>query len=153
MPRVPNYKAKQFVLDKRPFHGLNIFAWNLRNGAYCVFSFTEQWPLYLYYAGNWYGNGGHYSRTTSRHRNLLRPDSAVVDLPRAVIELFVHYCHSSYHSHSSPLNQVLYNAGLIQPPAPRVSPPPVVIPAVTTHLARATVDWGAVHRRRVVPVL
>lgn len=151
MPRVPNYKAKEFVCNMRPFRGLNIFAWNLRNGAYCVFSFTEQWPLYLYYAGNWYGNAGWYSRTTARHRRLLRPANTVVDLPRAVIELFVHYCHASYHSHNSTLSNVLHNAGLIPPPAPRASPPPV-IPEVTTHLARATVDWGAVSRRKVMPV-
>lgn len=150
MPRVSNQKAKEYVNNRKPFRGLNIFARNLRNGAYCVFSYTESWPLFLRFRDEWYGNGGWYSSTTMRHFNLLHPSDKVISLPRAVLQLFVHHCDSA-GGWSTQLSQVLNLAGLIPAAAPVTAPTAAAFP-VQTHLANAVVDFGAVHRRRVMPV-
>jgi hypothetical protein len=152
MPRVSNKKAREYVKIQKAFRGSNIFARELRNGAYCVWSYTEDWPLYVRFCNEWFGNSGWYSRTTHRHKTLLCPGDKISWLPRAVLQLFVALCDSSAYAHSSTsLRLVLRNSGLIPPPTPP-SPPTPESPSVTTHLARATVDWGAVHRRRVLPI-
>jgi hypothetical protein len=151
MPRVSNKKAREYVKRQQPFRGSNIFARDLRNGAYCVWSYTEDWPLYLRWRGNWFGNDGWYSRTTYRHKTLLCPSDKVNWLPRSVLQMFVAYCNANGYQHqSSPLNYVLQVAGL----APETTSPPseLEIPEITTHPARTAVDWGAVHRRRLMPV-
>lgn len=144
-------QAREYVKIQKRFRGSSVFGRELLNGAYCVWSYSEEWPLYLRlrYSNDWFGNSGWYSRTTYRHKTLLCPGDKINWLPRAVMQMFVTFCDSSSYAHSSAaLSTVLANSGLIPPP-PR---PAAYIPEVTTHLARAEVDWGAVRRRRVMPV-
>lgn len=155
MPRVPNHKAKQYVLDRKPFLGLNIYGRTLRHGDYCVFSYTDRWPLYLHYRDQWYGNSGWYSSTSSRHARLLRPADNVIELPCSVLELFVLYRDTGFHHDGEALASVLRGVGFVPESERRVIQVPAPAPAplpVTTHLANAVVDWDAVHRRRVMPV-
>jgi len=145
-------QAREHVKAGNRFRGSNVFGRNLHNGSYCVWSYTEAWPLYLRWCGEWFGNSGWYSRTTHQHKVILCPGDKISWLPRSVMQVFVAYCDSaSWHSKDTPLDYVLETSGLI-PPRAVVAVPQPNIPEVTTHLARAEVDWGAVRRRRVMPV-
>jgi hypothetical protein len=155
--RVPNCKAQKLVKDRIPFNGSNIFGRRLRHG-YCVYSYNAQWPLYLHYCDNWYGVIGYRSATTQRHKSQLCPDDVKAYLPRPVLQLFATLADTYYGSNTDlelivrahfpactltaderNLDRERYRtaAGAIQ---------------VSTPLARATVDWNAVRRRRVMPV-
>lgn len=154
MPRVPNHKAKEYVINLKPFQGCNIYGSRLAQSAYCVFSYTARWPLYLHYNCQWYGNSGWYSTTTTRHQRLLRPADNVVELPRALLELFVVYL-TGQHFPGEALASLIRTAGFIPQSEQRVVqvPAPQAAPfSMRTHLANAVVDFGAVHRRRVIPV-
>lgn len=157
MPRVTNCKAKEYVLNCKPFRGANIYGRKFNNGGYGVFSYSDRWPLYLYYGEQWYGNSGRYSTTTSRHARILCPADNIVKLPCALLELFVVYLDEGYHSAGDALSYVIRAAGFIPRTEQRVvrsTAQETTAPssAVTTHLARAVVDFGAVRRRRVMQV-
>lgn len=150
MGRVPNYKAKQLVVDRVAFRGANIFGRFLPNGGYCVYSYTENWPLYLYWGSTWFGNVGFYSQTTARHSRLLRPTVDIVWLPRALMQALNLYGSQRNMRSDQSLEQMLGQATLAAAYAagPRVEQPA----QVTTHLANAVVDWETPRRRRVMPV-
>lgn len=153
MGRVPNYKARELVIARHPFRGGNIFARTVRLG-YCVYSYTETWPLYLYWGHEWFGNCGTYSRTTSRHKSMLQPQPTenIVWLPRAILELCAAYIDGSSSYASMPMSSFLDTLGY-QSATTRflraTAPPPA---PVTTHMANTVVDWTAVRKRRVMPV-
>lgn len=48
------------------------------NHLYIVYSYGRHFPLYIYdeQAKQWYGNNEYYSRTTSRHKTLAKPQTA-----------------------------------------------------------------------------
>jgi hypothetical protein len=155
--RVPNGKAKTLVKDRIPFNGSNVFGRRLQQG-YCVYSYSEEWPIYLYYQSDWYGATGYRSATTQRHKSQLCPDDVKAYLPRPVLQLFVAMANT-YYSNVADLDRIirscfpgcLLTADERQRDRERFSTASGAI-QVSTPLARATVDWEAVRRRRVMPV-
>lgn len=72
--RIANWKARQFVTEKKVFKGNNLFSEQLKNG-YAVYSYGTHFPLYVYsgITQNWYRNVSKYSRTTSKHSSQTYP--------------------------------------------------------------------------------
>jgi len=70
--RVANIRASEYVTERKPFRGSNLFARHIGQ-AYVVFSYGMHWPLYAYRDGVWYENMERYSVTTSKHRRQARP--------------------------------------------------------------------------------
>lgn len=86
MTRLTNHEARQYVLDKKPFKTNNETMFGLfRKGStentypptYTVYSYGEHFPMYVYdyEACQWIGNKDKYSRTTTNHQRIVRPNT------------------------------------------------------------------------------
>jgi len=71
--RISNYEAHEYVSQRIPFEGSNLFAEFHHNGAYVVYSYGRHFPIYAFVDGQWFGNRDKYSRSTTRHQNQARP--------------------------------------------------------------------------------
>lgn len=67
--RIANKNASNYVRNRLPFTGNNLFSESIRNG-YVVYSYDHHFPLFVYSqkTKKWYGNGEKYSVSTSKHR-------------------------------------------------------------------------------------
>lgn len=71
---VSNKNAKQFVENRLPFKGSNVFGEWTNKDTYKVFSYGYHFPLFVNKCGLWYENKEKYSVTTSKHFSQLKPD-------------------------------------------------------------------------------
>jgi hypothetical protein len=82
--KIANRDARQFVQKQHPFQGNNLFAQNHPNGEngpetwYAVYSYGDQWPLFIYANGTWFENEDRHSVTTSKHRTQTHPHCPTV---------------------------------------------------------------------------
>ena len=83
--KIANGDAREFVQQRVPFQGSNIFAqfhtqYN-EDGTdgpdtwYVVYSYGKHFPMYIWANGIWFANEDKYSRTTTRHQLQARPVS------------------------------------------------------------------------------
>lgn len=84
-PSIPNREAHTHVTPRKLFKGVNLYSANI-GYLYAVFSYSQQYPLYVYANGTWYENSDKSSQTTERHRGCARPDGATTVL-RTTVQL------------------------------------------------------------------
>ncbi len=74
VPRINNDEMREYVMSRREFYGSNTRGQYICD-LYVVYSYGEHFPMYIYDTrfDKWYGNGGKYSRSTSRHQSQARP--------------------------------------------------------------------------------
>lgn len=81
--RVANKDCRQHVVSRTPFEGSNMWGtWtpttyaDRDHSVYIVFSYGAHFPMYAYDpdTNQWYANEDKYSRSTTRHQSLARPD-------------------------------------------------------------------------------
>lgn len=94
IPKVPNRDARQFVQNRKPFTGSNLYGgwivggWivagegETREERYVVYSYGRHWPLFIYTNGVWFENEDKYGMTTSKHRSQSHPLCTTVRMPR-----------------------------------------------------------------------
>jgi hypothetical protein len=82
--RIANTKASEYVVERKPFHGSNLFGvftlLDADQEVYVVYSFDTHYPMYIHTNGAWFENEDRYSRTTSKHLSQARPSSTTVKL-------------------------------------------------------------------------
>jgi hypothetical protein len=81
--RVNNKDMSHYTTYRLPFETNNQTVWgewreSHGNHLYIVYSYGRHFPLYIYdeQAEQWCGNSDYYSRTTSRHKTLAKPQTA-----------------------------------------------------------------------------
>ena len=84
-PSIPNREAHHHVTLRKAFKGANLYSANI-GYLYAVFSYTQQYPLYVYANGTWYENSDKSSLATERHRRAAKPDGASTVL-RTTVQL------------------------------------------------------------------
>lgn len=84
-PSIPNREAHHHVTLRKAFKGANLYSANI-GYLYAVFSYSQQYPLYVYAKGTWYENSDKSSQTTERHRREAKPDGTTTVL-RNTVEL------------------------------------------------------------------
>ena len=77
---VPNKDSRQYVMDRKPFNGSNLWgSWcpstiaESTDTHYVVFSHGHHYPMFIYADGVWYENEDKSSRSTERQRSQCRP--------------------------------------------------------------------------------
>ena len=77
IPRVANAKCRQFVKDREPFRGSNLYGVyslvDTDNEVYTVYSYGDHYPMFIYANGMWFENEDKYSRSTSKHHGQAHP--------------------------------------------------------------------------------
>jgi hypothetical protein len=102
---ISNRDSRVYTTGRRPFVNNNktLFASYNKHGAYCVYSYSVSWPLYVYTDGQWYRNVSKYSKTTTTHLGYARPDlpygDAFVDLNRQNISFLVEHGLAKFIAH------------------------------------------------------
>lgn len=76
--KIANRDARNFVRQRLPFQGSNLFAQvHTRNSEpdtwYVVYSYGVHWPLFICANGVWFENEDRFSVTTSKHRSQTHP--------------------------------------------------------------------------------
>ena len=77
LPRVANSKCRQYVTDREPFRGSNLYGYfslvDADHEVYTVYSYGDHYPMFIYTEGMWFENEDKYSRSTSRHHSQAKP--------------------------------------------------------------------------------
>jgi len=79
---VANISCKEYVDNKKPFEGSNLFGEWFDDQFYVVFSYGYHFPIYVYNKldNKWYKNTNKYSITTSKHQSQAMPSCECTDL-------------------------------------------------------------------------
>ena len=78
MKKIANKNAREYVQNKQPFTGSNLYSKWLRVAGremYVVYSYGYHWPLFVYDKAVevWFENTERVSVTTSKHRTMAHP--------------------------------------------------------------------------------
>lgn len=77
VPRVANAKCRQYVADREPFKGSNLYGVyslvDTDHEVYTVFSYGDHFPMFIYTEGMWFENEDKFSKSTSRHYSQAKP--------------------------------------------------------------------------------
>ncbi len=73
--RTSNSKARCHVENAQDFKGANTFGQTGEDSVYRVYSYGYHFPMFVWKAGQWYGNEDKYSVSTSKHFTQLHPNS------------------------------------------------------------------------------
>lgn len=73
--KIANKNARQYVTERRPFTGSNLFAEQRSGDRYIVFSYGHHHPLFLHDGVTWYENTTRFSVSTTRHAHYARPSA------------------------------------------------------------------------------
>lgn len=85
-PRIANSAARDYVRNRKPFRGSNLYAeWvSDRNEEsyerYVVYSYGDHWPLFIYDAQLhvWFENISKYSLSTAKQKSQCNPHSSAL---------------------------------------------------------------------------
>ena len=74
---VPNKNASTYTTNREPFKGSNTWGEWLTEKLYVVYSYGRHFPLFVWDEdiAMWFANDDKYSRSTSKHRTQLRPNT------------------------------------------------------------------------------
>lgn len=74
---VPNKNADAYTTNREPFKGSNTWGEWLTKSLYVVYSYGRHFPLFVWDndVQMWFANADKYSRSTSKHRAQLRPNT------------------------------------------------------------------------------
>ena len=79
--RIANRKSYEYTTTQRPFIANNLYAENINDRFYVVYSYGPHWPLWVYdrQVRVWYGHNSKYSQTTSKHKFQSKPSVETTD--------------------------------------------------------------------------
>lgn len=77
--RISNKNCRGAVAGRLDFQGSNLFAENLTDDVYVVYSYGKHWPLFACIKGKWYANTEGSSPSTARQRTYAHPHVPTVD--------------------------------------------------------------------------
>jgi hypothetical protein len=89
--KIANKNAREYVLQRKPFEGNNLYAVTRQSLSpdpenfntvqhYVVYSYGEHYPLFIYIGGHWFENEDKYSVSTSKHRSQSHPHAVTFPL-------------------------------------------------------------------------
>lgn len=92
--RISNSDALEKVKNRENFVGSHVFGEDLGDYGemYVVYSYGEQFPLYVWYKDTWYQNENDYyvdgepNIWTRKHKEMLRPTQAIVGRPISTLK-------------------------------------------------------------------
>lgn len=88
MARIGRREIRSFVDRLEPFinhKGSCYGGW--RGDRYVVCSYRDNYPIYVYTEGRWFGHGESVSRTTSCHKGQAHPSGEVMSIPAPLLRI------------------------------------------------------------------
>lgn len=87
--RIANIDAVEKIKNFENFIGSHVFGEDIGNleKMYVIFSYGDQFPIYMHYKGNWYGNidnytleDGRINKPTIKHKKILKPSEDILPI-------------------------------------------------------------------------
>ena len=109
-PRINGRKCRPYVQDRKAFQNSNGQLYAVRHTPllYVVYSYGEQWPLFVWDGFDWYENEEKYSPTTTRHRANANPFAATQLRSCSWLRNFI----ANHKGHYRAMNDVQSTLGL-----------------------------------------